>query len=202
MSDNYEVETVSRQTVYGGHLKVEEYRLRHGLFAGGMGGEIQRELVVRGDVVLVLPYDPRRDEVVLIEQFRIGPHVRGEHAWTMEIVAGLIEAGEQPADVAHRELFEESGLRARRMEPLMGYYTSPGAMNEYVHLFIAEVDTEGAGGVHGLAHEGEDIRVHVVAFARMAEELAAGRYTIGPAIVALQWLAANREGLRARWLGK
>jgi ADP-ribose pyrophosphatase len=118
-----EVDLIERQTVFQGYFRVDQYRLRHEQYAGGFGPEIKREVLERGHAVAVLPYDPVRDEVVLIQQFRIGPFARGDKAcWMNEIVAGIIDPGESPQDVAQRECIEEANLTLDRIEEIMGFY--------------------------------------------------------------------------------
>jgi ADP-ribose pyrophosphatase len=196
-----EVEIVARRTVFQGYFRVDEYRLRHEQFAGGLGPEIKREVLERGHAVAVLPYDPLRDEVVLIQQFRIGPYARGDEAcWMFEIVAGIIDPGEGLEEVAHRETLEEANLSLRRIDEIMAYYPSPGAVSEHITLYCGQVDAAGAGGIHGLDHEGEDIRVVPMPFEQAMNLLRDGRITNSPTIIALQWLALNREDLSKRWL--
>jgi ADP-ribose pyrophosphatase len=195
-----EIDLVERRTVFQGYFRLDEYRLRHQQFAGGMGPEIKREVLERGHAVAVLPYDPKRDEVILIQQFRIGPFARGDaDCWLFEIVAGIIDEGESPEDVARRESVEETGLSLNRLEAVMGFYPSPGAVSEHIVLYCGEVDAEGAGGIHGLDHEGEDIRVVPASTDRAIEMLNQGCITNSPTIIALQWLALNRQIIRSKW---
>lgn len=195
------VEIIDKTTIHQGYYRVDRYRLRHRLHAGGWGSEIVREVLERGHAVAVLPYDPERDAVVLIEQFRIGPFARGagDTPWLLEIVAGLIDPGEEPEQVARREAVEEAGLSLGEMVPVGGYYPSPGVMSEHIEVFCGRVDSREAGGIHGLDHEGEDIRVVTLSFEAAMAALSAGEIRASPAIIALQWLALNREALRRRW---
>ncbi|HZD25669.1 MAG TPA: NUDIX domain-containing protein [Alphaproteobacteria bacterium] len=199
MSEPRKVELLSRETVFQGHYRVDRYRLRHSQFAGGLGPEISREVFERGHAVAVLPYDPVRDEVVLLEQFRVAPYACGDEAWMLEIVAGLTEPGEALEDVARRETQEEAGLALQALKPVARYYTSPGAVTEHVTVYAGRVDAAGAGGIHGLDHEGEDIRVTVVPASEALEMLEAGRFRNSPALIAMQWFALNREALRREW---
>lgn len=194
-----DVEVLWRETAFRGYLRVERLRLRHRLYAGGMGGELAREVIQRGDAVAVLPYDPVRDQVVLIEQFRVGPYVRGDAPWQIEIVAGIVEGDEASAAVAYREAREEAGLDLAELTHVLDYYSSPGVMSEHIAVFVARIDASGAGGVHGLDEEGEDIRVLTLGFDEAIAALAAGRIKASPAVIALQWLALNRDALRQRW---
>lgn len=193
------VEIVERATCFQGFYKLDKVRLRHELFAGGMSREISRELFVRHDAVCVLPYDAERDEVVLIEQFRVGAMGKTENPWLIELVAGLIDKDEEPEEVAHREAHEEAGLTFSALWPMTRYFPSPGGSNEFVHLYLGRCSSEGAGGLHGLEEEGEDIRVRVWPFEDALQAVRDGRIGNAASIIALQWLALNRAEVRGMW---
>ena len=125
-----DIEIQEREQCFKGFYKVDRLRLRHRQFAGGMGPLLTRELFVRHDAVCVLPYDPQRDEVVLIEQFRVGAMDAGVNPWLMELVAGLIDKDEEPEEVARREAVEEAGLTLGALWPIAQYLPSPGGSNE------------------------------------------------------------------------
>lgn len=139
--------------------------------------------------------------MVLIEQFRIGPYAVGWNPWLLEGVAGIIEDGESPEDVAIRETREEAGCEITELVPMLHYLSSPGACTETVALFCGRVDASGAGGVHGLDEEHEDIKVVVYGVDEALEMLREGRIVNGKTIIALQWLALNYSQLKRRWLG-
>lgn len=185
--------------VFQGYFRVDRYRLRHRRYDGTWTRPITREVFERGHAAGVLPYDPQRDEVVLIEQFRIGPYARGDAPWQVEIVAGIIGAGETAPDVARREAIEEAGCTVTDLEPVAAYYMSPGAVSEHMTLYCGRADTRGVGGVHGLAEEDEDIRVTVLPFADALARARDGTIANSPALIALLWLALERDRLRARW---
>ncbi|MBT2337903.1 MULTISPECIES: NUDIX domain-containing protein [Pseudomonas] len=193
------VDIVQRDNCYQGFYKLDRVRLRHELFAGGMSREISRELFVRHDAVCVLPYDPQRDEVVLIEQFRVGAMGKTSNPWLVELVAGLIDKDEQPEEVAHREAQEEAGLVFAALWPMTRYFPSPGGSNEFVHLYLGRCDSTGAGGLHGLEEEAEDIRVKTWAFEDALQAVRDGRICNAASIIALQWLALNRDEVRGLW---
>ncbi len=195
-----QVEVIEKQTVFQGYYRVDAYRLRHSLYQGGMGAEIRREVLERGHAVLVLPYDPVRDEVVMIEQFRIGPFARGDPPWILEVVAGIIEDGEELEDVVYREAMEEAGIELSHITHALDCYASPGAVTEQISIYCARTDASRAGGIHGVAAEGEDIKVIVMPFTDVMAALADGRINAGPVIVAVQWLALHRDEIRQRWL--
>lgn len=193
------VRIVERSTPFQGYFRIDRYRLRHRRFDGGWSDEIQREVFERGHAAAVLPYDPARDTVVLIEQFRIGAYAAGLEPWLIEIVAGIIEPGEAAAEVVRREAREEAGCEIQALEPIGSFIMSPGGASETLSLFCGRVESAGAGGLHGLAEEHEDIRAIVLSSDKAIARLAAGEIANASAAIALQWLALNRERLRATW---
>ena len=147
----------------------------------------------------MLPYDPVRDEVILIEQFRVAALEAPGGPWLLEIVGGVIDEGESPADVARRESLEEAGREILALDPIFDYLSSPGGCSERVSLFCGRVDTAGAGGIFGLVDEHEDIRARVLSFADALAEFARQSVSVASLMIAMQWLALNRERLRAAW---
>jgi ADP-ribose pyrophosphatase len=197
MPTQYEI--TQRENCFKGFYQLDKLHLRHELFAGGMSPEITRELFVRHDAVCVLPYDAKRDEVVLLEQFRVGAVGKTPNPWLIEMVAGLIDKKEEPEEVAHREGQEEAGLVFSALWPITQYFPSPGGSNEFVHLFLGKCESEGAGGLHGLAEEAEDIRVSVWSFEDAFQAVKDGRIVNAATIIAIQWLALNRTEIRGLW---
>lgn len=197
--DAQQFEIIDREVVYQGFFRLERYTLRHSLYAGGMSGTLVRELLERGHAAAVLPYDPVRDQVVLIEQFRIGALELSEGAWVREIVAGIIEPGETAEDVVMREAQEEAGCVIHELEFISRYLVSPGGSSEQISLFCGKVDSARAGGLFGIEAEHEDIRATAVPFAEAMVLLAQGGIASATPIIALQWLAAHRERLRVQW---
>ena len=196
---NETAELVEHVVAFQGHFRVGRYRFRHGLYQGGQSGIAQREVFERGTAAAVLPYDPRRDEVVLIRQFRAGSFVNGRHPWTWEVVAGILEDGESPEALVRREAVEEAALEIREMIQVHDVMLSPGACSEGCVIFVGHVDTATAGGVFGLEEEGENILVRPVTFAEARAMLEHGEIQNAIAVIALQWLALHRDELRARW---
>ncbi|MBB4286445.1 NUDIX domain-containing protein [Roseospira goensis] len=188
-----------RDAAFQGYFRIDRYVLRHALFAGGMGRPITRELLERGHAVAVLPYDPVRDAVVLLEQFRVGALGAGMGPWLLEVVAGIIDPGETEAEVAARETQEESGCRVTALERVQTWLSSPGCTSETVTLYVGRVDAGGVAGIHGLAEENEDIRPVVVPVADLFAAMRAGRLDNATILIAAQWLALNHADLRARW---
>jgi ADP-ribose pyrophosphatase len=199
---NEDFQLIDKATTYKGYFSIVRYRFRHRVFAGGWSDEITREVFERGHAVAVLPYDPERDAVVLIEQFRIGALAGEMPPWQIEVIAGIIDEGETPEQVAHREAQEEANCKIRELIPIAHYLASPGGTSETCHLYCGRVDSQGLGGIHGLAHEHEDIRVTVIPFAEARDKLLRGEVGNATALIALQWLMLNRDDLRRRWLAE
>ena len=196
---NTNVEVLEKTICFEGFFRIEKYRLRHRLFSGDWSQPLVREVFERGHAAAVLPYDPIRDEVILIEQFRVGALDAQDGSWLLEIVAGMIEAGETAQDVVKRESIEEADCIISDLIPLYDCFVSPGGTTERVALFCGRVDSTHAGGVHGAAEEGEDIKVHVVPLDTALTFLNSGKITSASAIIALQWLALNRASVHTRW---
>ncbi|WP_318516076.1 ADP-ribose diphosphatase [Photobacterium leiognathi] len=192
-----DVDILAKETVYQGFFKMVKYRFRHKLFAGGWSGEISREMFERGHAAALLPYDPITDEVVLIEQFRVGAMAGGYEPWQLEIVAGMIDHQDESAeDVVKREAVEEAGLTVAELQKVTRYLSSSGGCSEMLDIFVGTVDSTQAGGIHGLAEESEDIRVHVVSREQAYEWVESGKIENAASIIALQWLQLNYSRLQ------
>ena len=194
-----DVEIIARETLYSGFFSMELYRFRHRLFNGEMSGEIRREIFERGHAAVLLPFDPVRDEVVLVEQIRIAAYDVSESPWLLEMVAGMIEEGETVEDVARREALEEAGLVVGRTKPVLSYLASPGGTSERLSIMVGEVDATTAEGIHGLADENEDIRVHVVSREQAYQWVEEGKIDNAASVIALQWLQLHYQTLRHEW---
>lgn len=194
-----DVEIKQHQVAYKGYFKVSRYRLRHRLFSGGWSDVFERELFERGKAVAVLPYDPVRDEVVLIRQFRIGA-LSDQSPWLIEVVAGMVSKEDKShEEVAIREAREEADVDIGSLLPMFNYWVSPGGSSEKMFLFCGQVDAANAGGFFGLAHENEDIEVFVWPRQRAYEAIQSGEINNSTAIIALQWLELNYHQLKKRW---
>ena len=193
------VQIIEREVCFRGFYSLDRLHLRHLQFSSEMGPTLSRELFIRHDAVCVLPYDPQRDEVVLIEQFRVGAMGKSASPWLLELVAGLIDTDEQPEQVALREAVEEADLALTSLWPITQYFPSPGGSDERVYLYLGRCNSQGAVVVHGLAEEGEDIRVHVLPLGDALDAVKDGRINNAASIIALQWLALNRVEVRGLW---
>ena len=204
-----DIEVLEQVPVFQGYFRVDRYRLRHRLFGGGWSQPFLREVFDRGHAVAVILYDPERDVLVLIEQFRVGALAAAQSRqvntaidpWLIEIVAGIIDADEAPETVATREAVEEAGCVILDLVPVCHFVLTPGVSSETIWLFCGRVQAPASGSVHGLAHEHEDIRVLVVPSADAFRWLEEGRINNATALIGLQWFRLHYEQIRARWLG-
>ncbi len=197
---NYRHRILETALCHQGFFELARYQLQHELFNGEWSRQLSRECLKVGRAVGVLPYDPLRDELLLIEQFRIGPLAADDpQPWLIEIVAGLAKSDEPLTVVAERESLEEANCSISQLQLIADYYSAPGASNERLALFCAQADLSEAGGIHGLAEEGEDIRLHVLSREEAAHWLQTGRIRTAPALIALHWLLQNYGHLKKRW---
>jgi ADP-ribose pyrophosphatase len=204
----HDVEVLGKTNSHDGYFNLNIITLRHRLFKGGWSEPLTREIFERGHAVAVLPYDPLRDEVLLIEQFRPGAHIamvddpwfeNDTSPWLLEAVAGIIEDGERPEDVAYREALEETGTQITDLIPISHYLATPGGSTESVFCFIGRVNTGDVKGLHGVDHEGEDIRPFTVPLDDAYGGIEIGRVNNAMTIIALQYLMLNRAAVRERW---
>lgn len=196
MADDIGVQ--ARRQPYANYFALEEHDLSFRRFDGTMSPVVNRAVFISGDAVTVLPYDPRRDRVLLIEQFRAGAMVRGDpHPWQLEAIAGRIDPGETPEMAARREAIEEAGLALGPMHRVAAYYPSVGAKAEYLYSYVAITDLpDGSAGLFGLDGEAEDIRGHLIGFERLMALLDSGEIENAPLILTALWLARQRDRLR------
>ena len=191
---------LKEETVYKGHFELKKIHFKHKLFNGGVSGEVVRELLVKGAAAALIAYDPVLDNVVLIEQVRIGAYVpdSDRSPWLLELVAGTIDKGaESPAEVAIREAQEEAGLTVSNVEHALSVWDSPGGQLERLHLFLGLVDSSKVGGIYGLLEEeNEDILVHVVSREQAYQWVVEGKIDNVIAVIGLQWLELNYQKYR------
>lgn len=184
---------------YADFFAVEEHHLTFRRFDGVQSPVVKRAVFVASDAAILLPYDPVRDRVLLIEQFRAGPYARGDLApWPLEPVAGRVDPGETPEEAAHREAGEEAGLVLRHLERVSSSYPSPGSTSEFFHIFVGLCDLpDRRDDLGGVATEDEDIRSHILPYAQFQDVLDRDLLTVGPLVLAGHWLARHRARLRA-----
>jgi ADP-ribose pyrophosphatase len=195
-----DVEIVEAIKAFERFLRIDVFRHRHRLYSGEWSPVRTYDVLRRGAAVAVVPYDPLRDSVVLIEQFRLPAMLADATPWQVEVPAGLVVAGEQPEMVAMREMREETGLELIGDPlPIQRYLPSPGGSDESVFLYCGRIDASLAGGVHGASHEGEDIRTLVKTVAEIESLLDGGAIENGHTLIALYWLLRHRDRLRRQW---
>lgn len=195
---------VSLQThhrAYESFFAMDEITVTHKRFDGTMSGPVNREVTVTVDAMLLLPYDPKRDRVLLVEQFRSGAFLRGDmNPWMLEPIAGRIDPGESAEEAAHREAMEETGLTLNELLPISRHYPSPGITCEFYHCFLGLCDLpDDIEGIGGLADENEDIRSQLFSFDELMDLLDSGEAQVGPLVVSALWLARHRDRLRAEY---
>ncbi len=189
-----------KTTVFNGFFKIDLYKLKHKLFHGGWSEWFTREVFERGDAVVMLPYDPITDQVVLIEQFRVGAIRTEESPWLLEFVAGMFHQGESPVEVAIREAKEEANIDIdiAQVKHVMDFMSSPGGTSEKLYLYVALIASAQIvdGHVAGLDEEHEDIKTHVVSRELALTWLQEGKINNASTIIGLQWLALNYHTLQ------
>ena len=192
-----DMQIAAQRNPYARFFAVEEYDVAWRRFDGDMSDTVTRAAFLSGDAVTVLPYDPGRDRVLVVEQFRAGPHARGDaQCWQIEAIAGRIDPGETPEAAARREAVEEAGLILTDLMEVARYYPSPGAVSEYLYSYVALTDlADGAAGVFGVVGETEDIRGHLLSFAQLMDLVASGEIENAPLILTALWLQRERARL-------
>lgn len=200
-----DVEIISRSLAHDGFLRIEHLQLRHRLFSGAWSEVFTRELQLKDPAVGVLLFDPDRDALLLVRQFRVGMfsdaagHDGEVLGWPLEIVAGMVDHAEQYEAVALRESKEESNCVPTDLIKICEYYNSPGTSNEKIILFCGRIDSRNAGGVYGLIEEHEDIEVRVLSYADAMDLIDSGEINNAMTIIALQWLQLHRQELLNNW---
>lgn len=187
---NKKFDIVKKESLYKGFYEMFRYSVKHNLFNGGESDIYTREILERGHAVAVFLYDPKADEVVLIEQFRAGA-AHSSNPWMVELVAGMIDDGETPENVARREAVEEAGAHLTELKLIADYYNSAGGTTETTKVYYAELDAQNIGGIHGLDYENEDIRVFKLSSDEFLKKLDALEYNSGSLVVAGLWFKSH-----------
>ena len=195
-----DVFNLTKRILYKGFFSLFEYRFQYRKFDGSVSEMVSREILERGHAVVLLAYDDKRDEVVLIEQIRIAAIDTRASPWILELIAGMMDHdNESTEEVARREAMEEAGIVIGQCKPIISYLASPGGLTEQLHILVGQVDSSTAKGVHGLAEENEDIKVHVVSREQAYKWVEEGVINNAASIIALQWLQLNHLTLKNEW---
>ncbi|WP_294892651.1 ADP-ribose diphosphatase [uncultured Gilliamella sp.] len=195
-----DVFNLTKRILYKGFFSLFEYRFQYRKFDGSVSEMVSREILERGHAVVLLAYDDKRDEVVLIEQIRIAAIDTQASPWILELIAGMMDHdNESTEEVARREALEEAGIVIGQCKPIISYLASPGGLTEQLHILVGQVDSSTAKGVHGLAEENEDIKVHVVSREQAYKWVEEGVINNAASIIALQWLQLNHLTLKNEW---
>jgi ADP-ribose pyrophosphatase len=175
-------------------FKVEEALVSYELFDGRMSQTVRRLNFERGDAVAVIVFNRESRKVVLARQFRYPAYERGD-GWLLEVVAGILEKGEEPGETARREVLEEVGYRVRKPVHLFTFYASPGGSSERIFLYYAEVtEADRIDGGGGVDSEHEDIRVHEYSLTETWRLMDSGEIVDAKTIIALMWLKNRLNG--------
>lgn len=193
-----DVEILAKETLFHRFFNVNLVTFKHKLFSGGWSKPVKREVFERADAVVVLPYDPVADKIVMIEQIRVGCIENAANPWMLELVGGMVEIGETIETVAQRETEEETGLIASKLVPMQSYLSSCGGTSERIHLYLAYVDSNQIKPIAGLASENEDIKVHAFSRSQVLDWLSQGKIDNASGLIALHWFNANFEHIKTK----
>ena len=195
-----DVEVLKKELLLSGFCKIERHTLRHKRFDGTFTPIYTRDFMQKPKVAAALPYDPVNNQVVLIEQFRIGALGVLENPWLIEVVAGIMDKnGEEYPELIAREMREEACLEILDLMPVYEYIVTPGCSTEIVKLYCAKVDATKAPEFCGVRDEHEDIRVIVTPVAEAFALVHSGQIKNALAIIALQWLELNLSAVQKKW---
>ena len=185
MKPKYKI--IDKKNLYSGFFSLNKYEFIHEKHDGNWSGKIEREIFSGAHVSTLLPYDPEKKEIILIEQFRAGVLSRFDDSYLYEIVAGIIDDGETPEDTARRECFEETGCEVNKIIPIQSYFPAPGSSESYYHLYLGEVNSFDGERIMGLESENENILVKSYKIDQVRKLLKDKKIINGLTLIALQW---------------
>ncbi|MBI4300968.1 MAG: NUDIX hydrolase [Chloroflexi bacterium] len=172
-------ETLNSRRIYSGRvvgLRVDTVRLPD-------GRTTQREIVEHSEAVAIVPLDARSN-AIMVRQYR-----KPVERQLLEIPAGGIEPGESPEAAAARELKEETGYSAGKIERIGGIYSAPGFCQEYLHLFLATDLVPGRPE----AEEDESIELVMVPLQEVPNLIASGQICDAKSVAALLLVATAKR---------
>ena len=177
----------NKKDLYSGFFKLKKLEFVHQKHDGSWTNIVDREIFSGAHVSTLLPYDPIRKEIVLIQQFRAGVISRYDDDYLYEIVAGIIDENELPEETAIRECVEETGCKVNKIKPIQSYFPAPGSSESYYHLFLGEVNSFDGDRIMGLESENENILVKSYKVEQVRNMLRHKEIKNGLTLIALQW---------------
>jgi len=178
---------INKKNLYSGFFSLNKYEFIHEKHNGEWTSAVEREVFSGAHVSTLLPYDPIKKEIILIQQFRAGVLSRYDENYLLEIVAGIIDEGENPEQTAIRECFEETGCEVKKIYPIQSYFPAPGSSESYYHVYLGEIQAFDGERIKGLEKENEDILVKSFKIDEVRQMLKEKKITNGLTLVALQW---------------
>ena len=178
---------INKKNLYSGFFSLNKYEFIHEKHNGEWTDTVGREIFSGAHVSTLLPYDPIKKEIILIQQFRAGVLSRYDEDYLYEIVAGMIDEGENPEETAARECFEETGCKVEKIYPIQSYFPAPGSSESYYHLYLGEVKAFDGERIRGLEKENEDILVKSFKIEEVRKMLKEKKINNGLTLLALQW---------------
>ena len=178
---------INKKNLYSGFFSLNKYEFIHKKHNGEWTSNVEREVFSGAHVSSLLPYDPIKKEIILIQQFRAGALSRYDENYLLEIVAGIVDEGENPEQTAIRECFEETGCEVKKIHPIQSYFPAPGSSESYYHLYLGEIQTFDGERIKGLEKENEDILVKSFKIDEVRQMLKEKKIMNGLTLVALQW---------------
>jgi len=178
---------INKKNLYSGFFSLNKYEFIHEKHNGEWTSVVEREVFSGAHVSTLLPYDPIKKEIILIQQFRAGVLSRYDENYLLEIVAGIIDEGENPEQTAIRECFEETGCEVKKIHPIQSYFPAPGSSESYYHLYLGEIQAFEGERIKGLEKESEDILVKSFKIDEVRQMLKEKKIMNGLTLIALQW---------------
>ena len=185
MQSSYKIN--SKEKLHDGFFKLHKMNFNHKRFNGGWNKNVTREIFSGSHVASLLPYDPIKNKIILLEQFRAGVLKREINPIIKEIVAGMIDEGENPKEAAIRECKEETGCKVNKIIDIFSYYPAPGSSESYYHLFLGEVESFEGERISGEEGENEDILARSYGVEEVKNLLKENKIINGLTLIALQW---------------
>ena len=184
---------INKKNLYSGFFKLKKLEFVHQKHDGSWTDKVSREIFSGAHVSTLLPYDPVRKEIILIQQFRAGILSRHKENLLYEIVAGIIDKNENPDQTSIRECFEETGCDVKKLIHIQDYFPAPGSSESFYHLYLGEVESFKGTRLRGLKKENEDIMVSSFKIQEVRKMLDSKRIKNGLTLIALQWFFCFRS---------